>query len=363
MKKILLAAWMLLILVTLQSFSQNLNNIQLEHMRQQSVRKEINLPDILGYTTLKGDFHMHSVFSDGIVWPTLRVDEAWQEGLDAIAITEHIEHRPHREFVKGDHNSPYEIALPRAQQLDIILIRSGEITRSMPPGHLIAMFLDDLNALETPDVIDALQVAADQGAFIFWCHPGWKAQQPDTTLWMQEHQNILDKGLMHGIEVFNEKEWYPIALDWGLKKDLAILGFSDIHAVTSHYYDLTNGHRPMTLIFAKDRSEEAIKDAMFNGRTVAWFDNKLAGKEEYLRAIFDASVTFKDTGHEQRGKKLVKVQNHFAIPFFVTDNEGNSTILPAEKEIVVPIQAGTTSFEVTNLFIRSQENLKVKVNL
>ena len=357
------AALMLLVILTQQSFSQNVSNIQLEHMRQQSVRKEINLPDILGYTTLKGDFHMHTVFSDGIVWPTLRVDEAWQEGLDAIAITEHIEHRPKREFVKGDHNSPYEIALPRAQQLDVILIRSGEITRSMPPGHLIAMFLNDINALDTPDVNDAIQAAADQGAFIFWCHPGWKAQQPDTTLWMPDHQVLLEKGLMHGIEVFNEKEWYPIALDWGLEKDLAILGFSDIHIVTSHYYDLVNGHRPMTLIFATERSEEAIKEAMFDGRTVAWFDNKLAGKEEFLRAIFDASVTFEDTGHERRGRKQIKVRNHYAIPFFITDDQGNQIQLPPEAEIIVPMQKGTTAIQVTNLFIGAVENLKVEITL
>ncbi|MHC4330495.1 MAG: hypothetical protein ACYSWW_20505 [Planctomycetota bacterium] len=36
---------------------------------------KINFPDILGYKTLKCDFHMHTVFSDGQVWPTTRVDE------------------------------------------------------------------------------------------------------------------------------------------------------------------------------------------------------------------------------------------------------------------------------------------------
>lgn len=39
-------------------------------------RKEIKMPQIPGYTILKCDFHMHTIFSDGIVWPTLRVDEA-----------------------------------------------------------------------------------------------------------------------------------------------------------------------------------------------------------------------------------------------------------------------------------------------
>lgn len=34
--------------------------------------KKISIPDIPGYQTLKGDFHMHTVFSDGHVWPTFR---------------------------------------------------------------------------------------------------------------------------------------------------------------------------------------------------------------------------------------------------------------------------------------------------
>ena len=43
-------------------------------------RNEIQVPNLNGYTTLKCDFHMHSVFSDGLVWPTVRVDEAYREG-------------------------------------------------------------------------------------------------------------------------------------------------------------------------------------------------------------------------------------------------------------------------------------------
>ena len=44
-------------------------------------RTELRIPDIPGYCTLKCDFHMHTVFSDGLVWPTVRVDEAWREGV------------------------------------------------------------------------------------------------------------------------------------------------------------------------------------------------------------------------------------------------------------------------------------------
>ena len=51
-------------------------------------RKLNNLPTIPDYVTLKGDFHVHTDFSDGAVWPTFRVDEAVREGIDIIALSD-----------------------------------------------------------------------------------------------------------------------------------------------------------------------------------------------------------------------------------------------------------------------------------
>ena len=68
------------ILLSVSIFAQNVNNIQMPELLNESVRKTINIPNILGYQTLKCDFHTHTVFSDGVVWPTVRIDEAWQEG-------------------------------------------------------------------------------------------------------------------------------------------------------------------------------------------------------------------------------------------------------------------------------------------
>ncbi len=114
------------------------------------VRREIHVPDILGYKTLKCDFHMHTIFSDGYVWPTVRVDEAWQEGLDAIAITDHIEYRPHKQDLVADLNRSYEIALPQAKEKGLLLVKAAEITRETPPGHFNALFIDDVTPLDRP---------------------------------------------------------------------------------------------------------------------------------------------------------------------------------------------------------------------
>jgi len=56
-------------------------------------RTEIFLPKVNGYNVYKADLHTHTLYSDGSVMPSFRVQEAWQQGLDIIAITDHLESR------------------------------------------------------------------------------------------------------------------------------------------------------------------------------------------------------------------------------------------------------------------------------
>ena len=107
-------------------------------------RKQINLPDLPGYVTLKCDFHLHTVFSDGNVWPTYRVDEAVRDGLDAIAITDHLEYMPKKDMIPPDHNAAWKIAQGYARERNVILVHGTEITKGkMPPGHFNALFIND----------------------------------------------------------------------------------------------------------------------------------------------------------------------------------------------------------------------------
>ena len=62
-------------------------------------RREIILPTIDGYTLYKADFHTHTIYSDGDVTPRQRVREAWYDGLDIVAITDHLEIRTYEKFM------------------------------------------------------------------------------------------------------------------------------------------------------------------------------------------------------------------------------------------------------------------------
>lgn len=339
----------------------DMNNVQLPELQRDNNRQTISIPDIPGYKTLKCDFHMHTVFSDGSVWPTVRVEEAWSEGLDVISITDHIERQPSKQFIGGDKNSSYELAKNVAEEKGIILIPGGEVTRSMPPGHLNAIFLSDINMLNKEDWRDALKNAKADGGFIMWNHPGWKAQQPDTCIWMAEHEELYKNKMLHGVEVFNEKEWYPIALDWCIEKNLTPIANSDVHGVSEYYYNYDKFLRPMTLVFAKDRTQESVKEALFAGRAVAFFSNILAGKSEYLKAIFTEAVFVKEVGKARKeGLKRFEITNNSDIPFQI---EGlfNAELKPHTTTSVVLESTQNDSFKVKNLLTGSKSYLELRI--
>lgn len=339
-------------------------------------RKFINIPEIPGYQTLKCDFHMHTVFSDGTVWPTVRVQEAWDEGLDAISITDHIEYLPHSKDIVADHNRSYEIAEPLAQKMDIILVKGVEITRDMPPGHLNALFITNANLLERDDVMEALKEARDQGAFIFWNHPCWKAQQPDTTLWWDLHTEIYENDLMHGIEVFNGSLCNE-ALDWTNDKKLTLIGSTDVHGPMK----VEGTHRPLTLVFAKSRTESGIKEALFNRRTVVYYSNTLVGESIYLEPLFFASLDFKNSPLkiENEMSKSVQIKNisdvdyeleliqpgvGFDVPNRITLKAHHVTLfeISGNSDEVKQMKNLNVYYEVKNMKTASDENLVVTIS-
>ena len=349
---------------------------------QGGVRTEVKIPDVPGYVTVKCDFHMHTVFSDGRVWPSVRVEEAWREGLDAFATTDHIEYQPHKEDVRNDHNRSFEIGRASAEALGLEIIRGGEITREMPPGHLNAIFLKDVSALDKEEWRDAIKAAVEQGAFVFWNHPGWKEQSPEgKSVWYAEHTELYEKGWLHGIEIVNENEYYPQAHRWCLEKKLTMLGNSDVHNPTNLDYEFHEGeHRSMTLVLAKDKSKEAIKKALLDRRTVVYWKNTLIGEEKYLRAIFNESIKIINPEVTIRGKDAVNIQirNRSEIDFelfpegAVDDISVPSNItLYGDKIVLFKIRGRTESLsgkkkicipcKVKNLLAGPEEGLSVEL--
>ncbi len=286
----------------LTSFSQHAHSHKLE--------RSLSFPDIPSYKTLKCDLHQHSVFSDGSVWPTIRVQEALKDGLDAISLTEHIEYQPHKDDIPHpDRNRSYAIAIKEAKGHNLIIIPGSEITRNMPPGHCNAIFISDANKLLVIDSMEVFRRAKKQGAFIFWNHPDWLRQKPDGVATLTEiHRNLLKENLLDGIEVVNQFTYSDEALQIALDNNLTIMGTSDIHGLIDWDYDVPEGgHRPITLVFAKERTAESIKDGLMNKRTVVFYKNILIGRKDFLVPLINASLKI-DSAKYISGSNVLNVQ-------------------------------------------------------
>lgn len=305
-------------------------------------------PDVEGLKTLVCDFHTHTVFSDGRVWPDVRIEEARREGIDVIVISDHIEYQPHKNDLPTNHERPYEIARSKAEQFNVLLIKGAEITKDTPPGHYNAIFTASIGPLHKPDVLDAVRIAAEQKAFVFWNHHAWQGE--DRGKWQDVQTKMYDNQWLHGLEVANGSEYYPNAHRWCLEKNLAMLGNSDIHGPSIDYRYTPDKHRTLTLVLAEERSPEAVGQALFARRTLAWHGNRLIGRPEHLRMIFDAGVTVSPV-HLVRGKRgYFEIANRTMLDLQLArvGQKGPSRIqVPAGSAVVESAELGEDNAGIT----------------
>ncbi len=252
----------------------------------------LSYPDIPGYVTLKADLHQHTVFSDGEVWPSIRVQEALRENLDAISLTEHLEYQPHEEDIPHpDRNRAFQLASEEAADHDLLIIPGSEITRDEPIGHSNAIFITDANMLLNEDPLIPYKEAKNQGAFVFWNHPAWYQQSPSGNPVLSDFQMArITDGELHGIEVINEHDYAEESLALALKYDLTIMATSDIHGLIDWQYLEKGFHRPITLVFANERNLESMREALFAGNTVAVYNKLLVGNPAFLNPLIKASI-------------------------------------------------------------------------
>lgn len=285
------------------------------------MRHALPVPDLPGFRTLKGDFHLHTVFSDGNVWPTVHVQDAWRDGLDVIALTEHAEYQPHAADVNVDLRRSYTIAKPLADQLDLILVSGIEITKPdpwkaplvLPEGsaHFNALFVTDPDALRTPDLLVALRRAKAQGAFTFWNHPRFRVAR---ARWFAPVAGAFDEGLFQGMELVNGPDFYDEAYPWIAERQLTILANTDAHDPVPARE--AAGRRPITLLFARTADAEGVRDALVSRRTAAWRGDEVWGAEEHLRGLWTGAIIV-ETPRIVRTASVapsMRVRNTSAIP-------------------------------------------------
>jgi hypothetical protein len=342
-------------------------------VRNADATAKIQFPDIPGYFTLKCDFHMHSVFSDGSVWPTVRVEEALAEGLDVIALTDHVEYHPKKEVV-WDNRVATDMVIKAAKDKPLIVISGGEI--SATPDHFNALFINNQNDTVLRNKVPAVRIKAakDQGGFVFWNHPGWTSRAKDGCAPVDEgFYKLMEEGKINGIEICNGSEFWPEVFGLANKYHLTLFGNSDIHGI-SHYAYTPESHRTVTLVFAKEKTEAGVREALENQHTAVYANNYLIGRPDVLKEVFLASLEIKTTYQKGTTLAVMKITNSSDLDFQCKNtgnlnfhNAGNFFTLPAHATTTLivrtlqPLATFSLDLVVENLITGPRESLAVAV--
>lgn len=292
-------------------------------------RTEIILPQVNGFNCYKADFHVHTSYSDGNVTPAGRVTEAWHDGLDIIAITDHyealagvkkffnvaakyhegtdIKYQSARQAkgIKADFNAMHQEAVNQLEKskYPMLLIKGCEMGRNAKThGHFNALFLEDINTVYDPDMAEAFRKVKKQNGFIIHNHPAWRRDTSDKT---EFHEQVYSEGLIDGIEVVNNKTFYPHIVRRCIDEKLTMFANTDIHGLTSLTFTGAKCHRTMTLVFAKEMTEQAIKEALLKHRTIAYAMGCLIGEESWLKDFLNAAINCRMIQEDENGRRFM----------------------------------------------------------
>ncbi|MGL3823119.1 Sb-PDE family phosphodiesterase [Sphingopyxis sp. R3-92] len=354
--------------------------------------KEIDFPVTPdGQQVLAVDTHTHSLFSDGAVWPNVRVSEAVSSGLDMLAITEHIDYQPKfKDLPNLDRNRAFVVARDAATggSSGLLVVNGVEIAQPDASlgtfsGHFNAIFLNDANKLLLPtpknqpprvDWRKAIRAAKEQGAIMIWNHSWWDQGQ---TKPQPFHRELMQEKLIDGLEVANAAQYSPSAFQFALDHDLAIVGGSDLHSTMQSFFEYSGiEQRTSTLVLADDKSEAAIKKGFQARRTVALYNHTLIGRERDVRSIVEGALTIevRSVAHpgDPFGFGKLAIRNAASSPFTLRRvgadmimDAGPMVTVPARGEIVLTFKSGaegqsaSMDFDVLNAQIAPHTPLRM----
>ena len=270
--------------------------------------------------------------------------EALRDSLDVISLTEHLEYQPHKEDIPHpDRNRSFELvsAMREAKEHNLLIVHGSEITRSKPVGHSNAIFISDANKLLQDKPEEAFAAAKEQGAFVFWNHPAWHPQSETGNPVLSDFQKErMKNGELHGIEVINMGDYAEESLALALEHNLAIMGNSDIHGLIDWDYAEKGHDRPVTLVFAKEKTQESLKEALFAGRTVAVFNSLLVGKKENLVPLLRACIQVEKAQYINKTSILEVTMKNVSSSDLIFENQMPFTFYSSSPVFTVP--AGET---------------------
>ena len=360
-------------------------------------RTEIQLPKIDGYTLYKADFHVHTIYSDGEVTPRERVREAWYDGLDIIAITDHLEIRTYEKFmlkalapynkkgepykyenagiankddqktpVMSDLNAAYDEAVSYVEKesLPVMVVRGTEIWRNPSlVGEFNALFLDDINSICHADLFECFRRVKEQGGIIMHNHPGWRRKNMDIS--NQDQVRAYEEGWVDGVEMVNGFTLYPSIARRCVEKKLFMAANTDVHRPSSQMWNAGRKYfRTMTFIMAEECTEDAIKEALLQQRTICYCANNLMGEQKYLDKFLNAAVECKVVGEDAKKKtRTYNLKNTCSVPFLLRTGAKVYELEPFQS-VNFTFSSGTLPiFTVDNMWHVDEQHPELEVDI
>ena len=171
--------------------------------------------------------------------------------------------------------------------------------------------------------------------------------------------DFVRQNKIHGMEVMNEGYMFPSAIDFCNQYNLTKLSGSDIHHPISTRYDLEYKHRNFTLVFAKERNDKSIREALFAGRTISYASDNLAGNKEYLHELIKASLVA--SNFQPPGSYFIcDITNNSDIPYTIEGPKQNRITFPANRTIQLRerLENKENVFKVINTYVSSSKHME-----
>lgn len=245
--------------------------------------------DLYGMRCFKGEVHCHTYESDGIQDVCHTVGNYRSAGYDFLAITDHYITMPSEKAKKMFDGAPVDMTLLLGEECHVPTeqIHAVHIGGSQSVN---AYFRDHPDAAEQEMLAIEAQLslpthinrrdyawrvwiahkAREFGGLSILAHPHW--------IWFDTYfmasaitQQLLADGIYDALDITDEEADTTVALWAEMQAQghrIPVVGCTD-----SHYTDANSPHRPArggyTLVFAADRGERSILNAIRDGRSLA----------------------------------------------------------------------------------------------
>lgn len=337
-----------------------------------------------GRLVLVGDFHTHTEWGHGGLSVEDRIMDAYNWGMDILAITEHgniqgaVANTPaDSKWLPKDakHYTPiindnglvmprqpmdlHKIAIPLAKKYGIIYFPGVE-TGIAGKEHIVAFNIpkdyksdaydhwlaEDPGQGEAVYYRDRFKELCSDGGFMIYVHPHYGYAR-------EQVQWGVDNNYIRGVEVHNgstsgpeNKEWGATdgevgwrwygSFDYALKHNIGIYANTDAHGDKGPTF---------TLVLAKERTHESVMEACNELRTVGYFDNMLWGRERDVDDIVSACVDVEKIKLDSN-LTMVRITNKSPMEMSVSVLD-RDIVIPAYNNVLVRNETGKKNVTIT----------------